>query len=127
MEANTDQPKAPESKDDLKSLPLADIQEKLESAPDGLTQDEAQKKLAQYDPNELEEKKTNPFLKFISYFWAPIPWKIEAAVILSAVDQHWPGLKLMSQRQRVNSTDQQVNKREASQYIQLICFRGRLL
>ena len=40
--------------------------------------------------NEIEEKKTNPFLKFLTYFWGPIPWMIEAAVILSAVVRHWP-------------------------------------
>jgi len=45
---------------------------------------------AQYGPNEIEEKKTNPFLKFLSYFWGPIPWMIEAAVILSALVRHWP-------------------------------------
>jgi H+-transporting ATPase len=36
------------------------------------------------------EKKTNPFLKFLTYFWGPIPWMIEVAVILSAVAGHWP-------------------------------------
>ena len=29
-------------------------------------------------------------LKFLSYFWGPIPWMIEVAVILSAVARHWP-------------------------------------
>ena len=41
-------------------------------------------------PNELTEKKTNVFLKFLSYFWGPIPWMIEVAVILSGVVRHWP-------------------------------------
>ena len=62
----------------------------MESSPDGLTQAEAQKRLTQYGPNEIEEKKTNELLKFLSYFWGPIPWMIEAAVILSAVARHWP-------------------------------------
>ena len=76
--------------DDLKSLPLREVEKKLESSPDGLTQAEAQKRLTQYGPNEIEEKKSNEFLKFLSYFWGPIPWMIEAAVILSAVARHWP-------------------------------------
>ncbi|MGB9517365.1 MAG: plasma-membrane proton-efflux P-type ATPase, partial [Candidatus Acidiferrum sp.] len=38
---------------------------------------------------EIEEKKTNPFLKFLTYFWGPIPWMIEAAVILSGIVRHW--------------------------------------
>jgi H+-transporting ATPase len=98
MKPNADQLKAPgskpgaksDAKDELKSLPLPELEKQLGSSPDGLSQAEAQKRLAHYGPNELEEKKTNPFLKFLSYFWGPIPWMIEAAVILSAVDRHWP-------------------------------------
>ena len=77
------------SKDDLKSLPMPELQKKLGSSPDGLSQAEAQKRLTQYGPNEIAEKKTNPFLKFLTYFWGPIPWMIEAAVILSGVVRHW--------------------------------------
>src|SRR5664279_1532320 len=80
----------PESKDDLQSLPMPELQAKLGSSSDGLTEAEAKKRLIQYGPNEIEEKKDNPFLKFLTYFWGPIPWMIEAAVILSAVAQHWP-------------------------------------
>jgi len=80
----------PDARDDLKSLPMAEVEKKLESSPEGLTQAEAQKRLTQYGPNEIEEKKTNSFLKFLTCFWGPIPWMIEAAVILSAIAQHWP-------------------------------------
>ena len=76
--------------DDLKSLPLAEVQKRLGSSPDGLTQAEAQERLARYGPNEIEEKKDNPLLKLLTYFWGPIPWMIEAAVILSGVLGHWP-------------------------------------
>ncbi|HVC77628.1 MAG TPA: plasma-membrane proton-efflux P-type ATPase [Candidatus Micrarchaeaceae archaeon] len=85
----------PGSKDDLKSLPMHDLQAKLVSSPDGLSQAEAQRRLARYGPNEIEEKKTNPFLKFLTYFWGPIPWMIEAAVILSAIAQHWPDFAII--------------------------------
>jgi len=78
-----------ESTDDLKSLPLPGMEKKLRSSPDGLSQAEAQKRLTQYGPNEIEEKETNPFLKFLTYFWGPIPWMIEGAVILSGVVRHW--------------------------------------
>ena len=80
----------PEAKDDLKSLPMPEVLAKLGGSVDGLTQAEAVKRLAQYGPNEIEEKKTNSFLKFLTYFWGPIPWMIEAAVVLSAVARHWP-------------------------------------
>ena len=68
---------------------MPEVEKKLGSSPDGLSQAEAQKRLTQYGPNKIEEKKTNPFLKFLTYFWGPIPWMIEAAVILSGVVRHW--------------------------------------
>jgi H+-transporting ATPase len=87
----TDEPGAkPAPKDELKSLPMPALQERLGASPDGLSQAEAQKRLLQYGPNEITQKKTNPFLKFLTYFWGPIPWMIEAAVVLSAVARHWP-------------------------------------
>ncbi len=91
MESNANKSNArTNAKDELKDLPMPELQTKLGSSPDGLSQAEAQKRLTQYGPNEIEEKKTNPFLKFLTYFWGPIPWMIEAAVILSAVARHWP-------------------------------------
>ena len=79
--------------DDLKALHLQEPQLKLESSPDGLTQAEAQKRLTRFGPNEIEEKKTNAVIKFLSYFWGPIPWMIEAAVILPGSYGHmrWHG------------------------------------
>ena len=78
-----------DAKEDLKSVSLSELEAKLASSQDGLAQAEAQKRLTQYGPNEIEEKKTNPFLKFLTYFWGPIPWMIEGAVILSGIVQHW--------------------------------------
>jgi H+-transporting ATPase len=68
---------------------MPELMKKLGSSADGLTQAEAVKRQAQYGPNQLKEKKTNEYLKFLSYFWGPIPWMIEAAVILSGVVRHW--------------------------------------
>ncbi|MEO6782447.1 MAG: HAD-IC family P-type ATPase, partial [Bradyrhizobium sp.] len=77
-------------KNDLKTLPLAELEKQLGSSPEGLTQAEAQKRLTQYGPNELEEKKKNALLKLLGYFWGPIPWMIEVAVVLSGIVRHWP-------------------------------------
>jgi H+-transporting ATPase len=84
-----------EGKDELKSLSMPDLQAKLGSSPDGLSQTEAQRRLTQHGYNEISEKKTNPFLKFLTYFWGPIPWMIEMAVILSAVVRHWPDFSII--------------------------------
>jgi len=78
-----------DAKDDLKSLAMPDVFKKLGSTKDGLSAAEAAKRLTQYGPNKITEKTTNPLLKFLSYFWGPIAWMIEVAVILSAVVRHW--------------------------------------
>ena len=94
MRPVADRPKHPKAsldpKDDLKTLPMAQLEAKLESSTEGLSQDEASKRLKHYGPNEIKEEKANPYLKFLSYFWGPIPWMIEVAVILSGVVRHWP-------------------------------------
>ncbi len=75
---------------DLKTLPMSEVQEQLATSADGLSQAEASKRLERYGPNEIAEHKTNALLKFLSYFWGPIPWMIEVAVILSGAVGHWP-------------------------------------
>ena len=85
----------PAAKDELQTLPIAEVQKRLDSSPSGLSQAEAAKRLAKDGPNEIAEKKTNAFLKFLTYFWGPIPWMIEAAVILSGIVKHWPDFSII--------------------------------
>jgi len=56
----------------------------------GLTSAEAARRLQQYGPNALQEKKVSFIKMLLGYFWGPIPWMIEVAAILSAAVQHWP-------------------------------------
>ena len=67
----------------------------LSTSPQGLSGDEAKKRLIQFGPNALEEKKFNPVLKFLHYFWGPIPWMIEVAAVLSAMVRHWDDLTII--------------------------------
>ncbi len=55
----------------------------------GLSSSEAERRLRIAGPNEIPEKKVHPVIKFLSYFWGPIPWMIEAAAILSFIIHHW--------------------------------------
>jgi H+-transporting ATPase len=86
---------ASKAADALKALPMPELETKLGSSKDGLTQADAQKRLVQYGPNEIAEKKPHPLLRFLGYFWGPIPWMIEAAVILSGVVRHWADLVII--------------------------------
>ena len=67
----------------------------INTASKGLTQIEAEQRLAKYGYNELTEEKTNPFLKFLSDLWGPIPWMIEIAAVLSAIARHWEDLGII--------------------------------
>jgi hypothetical protein len=77
--------------DDLKSLPLCEVEKKLESSPDGLTQTEAQKRLTQYGPNEIEEKKSNELLKFLKLFLGSHPVDDRSG---GDTVGRWPGIGL---------------------------------
>ncbi|MFC1570840.1 plasma-membrane proton-efflux P-type ATPase [Candidatus Omnitrophota bacterium] len=74
----------------MKNLSQEELVRKFDTnMKEGLSPEEAQKRLREYGPNALPEKKVNPLLKFLSYFWGPIPWMIEIAAILSAIVKHW--------------------------------------
>ncbi len=78
------------STEDAKKATVDELLSKLSASKDGLSSSEAEKRLQQYGPNDIPEKKENPLIKFLTYFWGPIPWMIEVAVIMSAIIQHWP-------------------------------------
>src|SRR5674476_1623344 len=110
----------PAAKDDLKSLPLPEVERRLETSPDGLTRAEAEKRLTQYGPNEIAEQKANPLLKVLSYFWGPIPWMIEIAVILSGVVGHWPDFFIILLLLVANAVVGFWEEREASNAIEAL-------
>ena len=61
MTTQTAAPKArpakPDREDELKTLPMPEVEKRLGSSPNGLTQAEAAKRLTEYGPNEIEEIK----------------------------------------------------------------------
>ena len=57
--------------------------------PIGLSSNEVKEQFEKFGPNSLPENKQPAYIKFLQYFWGPIPWMIEAAVILSAIVQDW--------------------------------------
>lgn len=68
---------------------MRDLMIQLKTSPDGLTTSEAKNRLDSDGYNEIAEKKVSPLLKFLSYFWNPFSWMIEAAVIFSAIVGDW--------------------------------------
>ncbi len=52
------------------------------TGPDGLTDDEAQRRLASVGPNSMPDTAEHPLVQAAKKFWAPVPWMLEAAIIL---------------------------------------------
>jgi H+-transporting ATPase len=81
--------------DTAAKLSTEELLRKLRSDPAGLTEEDAAQRLEQVGPNAIPEKHEPLWLKFLRYFWGPIPWMIEAAAILSGVVRHWADLVII--------------------------------
>jgi H+-transporting ATPase len=52
---------------------------------EGLTSEEARRRLDQVGPNSMPDTSSHPARSAIEKLWAPIPWMLEAAVVLEVV------------------------------------------
>jgi H+-transporting ATPase len=48
----------------------------------GLTDEEARSRLAEFGPNAMPDTSLHPLRLALEKFWAPVPWMLEAAVVL---------------------------------------------
>jgi H+-transporting ATPase len=108
------------SADGAKGISSDDLVSKLSSGKKGLSSSEAKERLQKYGPNEITEKKVNPLLKFLSYFWGPIPWMIEIAAVLSAVIQRWEDFAVIFSLLLVNAVVGFWQEHKASNAIELL-------
>jgi H+-transporting ATPase len=74
---------------EVAQLSADELRRRLEAPLEGLTAEEAGRRLERYGPNELEEKTTSALVRLLGHFWGPIPWMIEVAAVLSGVVGHW--------------------------------------
>ena len=56
----------------------------------GLSEVEAQRRLAQYGPNAILEIQRRTWLLFLRKFWDPVPWMLEVTLILELILGKWP-------------------------------------
>ena len=53
--------------------------------PAGLSTQEAQLRLRKFGPNSLPDTALHPLRRALAKFWAPVPWMLEAAVVLESI------------------------------------------
>ena len=51
----------------------------------GLSKTEAKKLIQEFGPNAIPEQKTHIWLVFLRKMWAPVPWMLEASILLELV------------------------------------------
>ena len=51
----------------------------------GLTSDEAKSRLEKDGPNAMPDTSAHPFRNALAKFWAPVPWLLEASIVLQVV------------------------------------------
>ena len=57
----------------------------LDIASQGLTSDEARVRLERDGPNAMPDTSVHPLRNALSKFWAPVPWLLEASIVLEIV------------------------------------------
>jgi magnesium-transporting ATPase (P-type) len=75
-----------------KSMPSPAVNEKVSTAgsgananaaaPTGLTSDEARRRLEKFGPNAMPDASVHSLRRAFEKFWAPVPWMLEAAIVL---------------------------------------------
>jgi H+-transporting ATPase len=55
------------------------------AVPAGLTSEEARRRLEKSGPNAVPDTAPNALRRALAQFWAPVPWMLEAAVVLEVV------------------------------------------
>lgn len=80
---------------DAAKQPIEKEFQRLDANRQGLSAAEATRRLTQYGQNVIAEEQASALLKFLGYFWGPIPWMIEVAAVLSALVGHWADLSII--------------------------------
>ncbi|THH17693.1 hypothetical protein EW146_g3157 [Bondarzewia mesenterica] len=70
---------------DLETIVIEDVFKLLQCDENGLSNEEAQRRLEIFGPNRLESEEQNPFLQFLSFMWNPLSWVMEAAALVAIV------------------------------------------
>jgi H+-transporting ATPase len=70
---------------ELKKLSIEEALKRFKTSTDGLSREEASRRLDEYGYNEIEEERESALAQFLSYFRGTIPYMIMAAALVSGI------------------------------------------
>src|SRR5208282_2755071 len=65
-----------------RALPARSAAAAKDDLPSGLKSDEARRRLETFGPNATPDTTAQPLRRALGKFWAPVPWMLEAAIVL---------------------------------------------
>lgn len=68
---------------DLETIPIEEVYENLRCSKEGLSSEDAAKRLEIFGYNKLEEKTESKFWKFLGFMWNPLSWVMEIAAVMA--------------------------------------------
>ncbi|KAL5679103.1 hypothetical protein ACJX0J_005488, partial [Zea mays] len=68
---------------DLENISMEEVFAFLKCCKEGLSTEEAQKRVLMFGPNKLEERKESKVLKFLMFMWNPLSWVMEMAAVMA--------------------------------------------
>ncbi len=74
---------------DYAAISLDDTFRYLEASNKGLTDADVLRRLEEFGPNQVTEKKPSVAAAFLSRYWGPMPWLLELAIVLSVALKHY--------------------------------------
>jgi len=70
----------------LKDHPIVPVSATQDAPlPAGITSDEVRIRLAKFGPNAVADTSLHPLRRALGEFWAPVPWMLEAAIVLEII------------------------------------------
>jgi H+-transporting ATPase len=69
----------------VRSPDSSTVEQVQQTAPKGLTSDEARVRLEKDGPNAIPDTSAHPLRNALAKFWAPVPWLLEASIVLEIV------------------------------------------
>ncbi|KAN0084076.1 hypothetical protein V8E55_007580 [Tylopilus felleus] len=70
---------------DLETIVIDDVFKLLQCDENGLSTEEARRRIELFGPNKLESEEQNAFLQFLSFMWNPLSWVMEGAALVAIV------------------------------------------
>jgi H+-transporting ATPase len=94
------------------------------AVPAGLTTAEVQERFRQFGPNRVAEERRRPLLAFLAKFWAPVPWMLEATIVLEILVRKRDEAVIIGVLVLFNSVLSFIQENQANRALALL--RGRL-